>query len=190
MDGGPRRVFDVGPARGLQDFSLDKVVECGLEVLQWLWLVAFVTHRMVSGREGGVEETRLCAGEVEVCPADCLQPQSRARRCMRARADLAHPVGHAPSELPDRLVADRREQRIAVGEVPVGGVGNDTDHARHLSQHDGVRPAEPREVDTGRDERSAHRPAWARSLPPDPIAPMRVTHVTKDSSGQCPQNGI
>jgi hypothetical protein len=96
---------------------------------------------MVGCRECGVEETWLCAGELEVCPADCLQPQSRACRCVRSRADLAHPVGHAASELPDCLVADGREQRIAVSEVPVGGVGNDPDHACHLAQYDGVRPA-------------------------------------------------
>jgi hypothetical protein len=56
--------------------------------------------------------------------------RSRPRRCVCPRADLAHPVCHALSEPSDRLVSDRREQRVAVVEMPVGGIGNHPDRAR------------------------------------------------------------
>jgi hypothetical protein len=65
----------------------------------------------------------------------------------------ADAIGHALGELCDRLVANGREQRIPVGEVPVGGVRNDPDHARDLAQHDRLWTAGPRELNTGFDER-------------------------------------
>jgi hypothetical protein len=105
--------------------------------------------------------------------------RSRPRRCVCPRADLAHPVCHALSEPSDRLVAHCREQRVAVGEVAVGGIGNDPDHARHLAQHDGVRPARPCELDASLDERGAHSAAGPRSPAAGPIARLRVTHLTK-----------
>jgi hypothetical protein len=54
---------------------------------------------------------------------------------------LLHAVTDAMSEDSDSLVANRGEERIKVGEVSVRGVGNNTDQAGYLTQHDGVRPA-------------------------------------------------
>jgi hypothetical protein len=99
---------------------------------------------IVGGRERRVEEARFKACELEIGLADRAEPESGACRCVRACTYLAHPVGHAPRELSDRLVADRREERIAVGEMPIGGVGHDPDHARDLAQHDRVRAARSR----------------------------------------------
>ena len=175
MDGGPRWVFDVWSAGRLQDSGLDEVVECGLEVFQWLSLSAGVPGRLVSCRECGVEEAWLCAGEAEVCLADGLEPELGACRCVRPRPDLAHSVGHPLSELFDGLLADRAKERVAVGEVSVGGVGNHPDHTRHLAQHDRVRTARTRELDTSLDERTAHSTAGPLPSAPRPIARLRVT---------------
>ena len=179
MDGGPRRIFDVGSACRVQESSLDEVVERGLELLQWLSLIACVRERVVGCRECGVEKPWLCAGELEVCPANGLEPESRPRRCVRSRADPAHPFCHALRQPSHRLVADRREQRVAIGEMPVGGIGNDPDHARHLAQHDRVRPARSGELDASLDERGAHGAAGPGSPASGPIARLRVTHLTK-----------
>jgi hypothetical protein len=113
---------------------------------------------------------------------------------VRSRADLAHSVGHPLSELFDGLVPDRAEERVAVGKVPVGGVGNYPDHTRHLAQHDGVGTARTRELDASLDERRAHSTAGPLSSAPGPIARLRVTcgpligcrHYLKHS-GQRPQ---
>jgi hypothetical protein len=128
--------------------------------------------------ERGVEEAWLGAGELEVRLADRLHPEPGASRGVRSRADLAHPVGHAPSELCHRLVADRREQPVAVGEMPVGGVGDDADHARHLAQHDRVRAARSRELEAGlgaRRRAGAVPDVWAlRSPAADPRSSDRL----------------
>ena len=96
---------------------------------------------MLGGGKRGVEEARLAAGKVEVRGADGAEPESCARRRMRSRAHLVHAIAHAVSESSDRFVADRRKEGLAVGEVSVGGIRNHPDHARHLAQHDRVRPA-------------------------------------------------
>ena len=50
---------------------------------------------------------------------------------------------------PDRLVADRREERVAVGEMAVSGVGDDADLARDLAQHDRVWASRLRQLEAG-----------------------------------------
>jgi hypothetical protein len=72
---------------------------------------------------------------------------------MRPRTYLPHAIGHAVSELSDRLVADRREKRITISEVSVRGVGDNPHHARHLAEHDRVRTTRPRERDASFNER-------------------------------------
>jgi len=54
---------------------------------------------------------------------------------------LTHPVDHSLSQLPDRFVANRFEEGVAISEVPVGRVGDDSDHSGDLPQNDRVRPA-------------------------------------------------
>lgn len=96
MDGGPSGVFDVGSAGGLQDAGPDEVVECVLEIFQWLWLIVCAGGGVVGLRECGVEEAWLCAGEVEVCLADCLESEARAsglREQLRAGAEGARAPG-------------------------------------------------------------------------------------------------
>jgi hypothetical protein len=117
-------------------------------------LVDFLTGRViVGGRECRVEEARLGACELKVGPTDRPEPESGARRCVWPATYLAHSIGHAPCKRSDRLVADGRQQRVAVGEMPVGRVRDDPDHARHLAQHDRVRASRSRQFEASLDER-------------------------------------
>jgi hypothetical protein len=63
--------------------------------------------------------------------------------------------------------------------MPVGGIGDDPDHASHLAKHDGVRAAGSRQLETGLDERGPNR-ATTRSAPPGQIARLRpiASHLT------------
>jgi len=176
MDGGPRRVFDVRATSGRQDSGVNEVVEGGLQMVERSRLVGSLTGRMmVGGRECGVEEAWFLACEVEVRPADGLEPESGACRCVRPGTYLAHAIGHALSELSDRLVADRREERITVGEVSVRGVRNNPDPTRHLAQHDRVRAPRSRPLEASLDERRADGAAWTRSPAPGWIARLRLS---------------
>ena len=149
---------------------------------------------MVGGRERSVEEAWLGARELEVGLADRPEPQPGACRRVRARAYLAYAIGHASSELSDRLVTDGREERGTVAEMPVGGVGDDPDHARHLAQHDRVRPPRSGQLDAGLDERGPDRAAGTRSPSTGRIARLRLSRVVpvacwhfENHSGQRPQ---
>ena len=92
--------------------------------------------------------------EVEVRGADGSEPEScTLSACAAPHVLWRHAAAHALSESPDRLVADRREERITVGEVSVGSVRNNPHHARHLAQYDRVRSALPRELHASVNER-------------------------------------
>jgi hypothetical protein len=174
MDAGPRRVLDVGATSGRQNPGVNEVVEGRLQMVERSRLVGSLTGlRMVGGRECGVEEAGLRAGKVKVCVADGPEPASRACRCVRPRTYLAHPFGHALSERSDRLVADRREERITVAEVPICGVRNDPDHARHLAQHYRVRAPRSSQLEASLDERRPDSAAWTRAPAPRWIARVR-----------------
>jgi hypothetical protein len=77
--------------------------------------------------------------------------------------NLLHAVTDALGEDSDRLVADRGEERVKVGEVSVCGVGDNTDHARYFTQHDCVRPARPRKFKAGVNKRCSDSAGRARS---------------------------
>ena len=192
MDAGPDRVLDVRAASGHLDSGFDEVVEGRLQMVERSWLV---TGRMlVRGRECGVEETGFLACEREIRLADGPEPESRAGRRVRPRAYVAHAARHALSEIADRPVTDGSEEGVAVGEVPIRGVGDDADHARHLAEHDRVRAARSGQLEAGLDERGAHGAARTRSpahrgfagVPPSRGPLLACRHVA-DSSGQCPQ---
>ena len=79
MDGRPCRILDVGATGGLQESSLDELVESGLEMVERARLGVAGGGRVVLGRrEGGVEQTRLSVGKLEVRLANCGQPALRA----------------------------------------------------------------------------------------------------------------
>ena len=153
MNAGPDRVLDVRATSGPEDSGTDQVVEAGLQKLKRRGLVDFRIAGVVGDRERGVEQARFGAREFEVGSPDRSEPESGTRRRVRPWTHLAHAIGHASGQLSDRLVADGRQERVAVSEMPVGSVGDDADHARHFAQHDRVRASRPRELETGLHER-------------------------------------
>jgi len=176
MDGRPRRVLDVWATSGRQDSGFNEVVESRLQMVERCRLVDVLTGRVIAGgRECGVEEAWFLACELEIGLADGPESEPGACRCVRPGTYLVHAVGHALSELSDRLVADRREERIAVGEMPIGGVGDDPDHARDLAQHDRVRPSRSREREASLDERRPDSATATRSPARRRIACLRVS---------------
>jgi hypothetical protein len=155
VDAGPDRELDARASLGQQDPGRYEVVERRLEVLERGRLADLPLRRMLCGREGRVEKAGLRSREPEVGLADRPHPQPRTRGRMSACAHLVHPVGHAVGQLPHRLVADRRKQRVPMREMPVGRVRDDADHARHLAQHDGVRAARACQFEARGHERIA-----------------------------------
>ena len=88
---------------------------------------------------------------------------------------LLHAVPDAVRENSDRLVSDRGEERVKVGEVSVCGVGDNTDRARYLTQDDCVRPARPREIQAGVNKRCSDSAGRARPSTWRRIARLRAT---------------
>ena len=60
--------------------------------------------------------------------------------------------GHAGGELAHRRRADRGEEFVPVGEVPVGGVRHHAHHLRRLAEHDGIRATCPGQFQPGGDQ--------------------------------------
>src|SRR3954451_6512777 len=119
MDARPSRGLDVRATSGRQDSGVNEVVEGRLQMVQRPRLVGSRTGLlMVGGRKCGVEEAWFLAWELEIGFADRPEPESGACRCVGPSTYLAHAIGHALSELSDRLVADGREERVAVAEMP------------------------------------------------------------------------
>jgi hypothetical protein len=96
---------------------------------------------VVGSGECDVEESWFCASELEVRGANGPKPQSGTRRCVLPGTYFTHAVTHTPSQNSERLVADRGEERIPVSEVTVRSVGDNANHARHLTQDYRVRAA-------------------------------------------------
>ena len=187
MDGGPRRVFDVRAAGGLQGPASTRSSRATArrargpassfpEPGEW----CSIAVKAVSNRPGSVRAKSRYAW-----------PTARSRRraplgvCRRART--AHPVGHVLSELFERGVAYHRKERVAVGEVPIGGIGT-TPTKRVTSR---------RTTASGPPERASSRPAStraARTMPrgrgPRRVRPPRCSAsvaTVHDYSGHRPQ---
>ena len=176
MDGGPRGVLDGRAAGGGQESGVDKILEGGPQIVERSGCVgSWIGRWMLGGRERGLEEARLFPREREIGLANRAKPEPGARRRLRPRTYLAHPIGHPLRELADCFVADGREERVTVWEMPVGGIGDDPDHASHLAKHDGVRAAGSRQLEAGLDERGPNRAPRTRSTPTGRIA---VCHLT------------
>jgi hypothetical protein len=121
---------------------------------------------LLSRRESRVKETRFSASKLDIRVADRAQSALRAGRGAVSRTHLSHSVGHLLSESIHRGSAHRCQERVAVGEMTVGGIRNNPNQARHLAEDNRVRAGRARELETSRDERSAHRSARAGSATP------------------------
>ena len=118
---------------------------------------------VLSRREGGIKETRFSASKLEVRVADRAQPALRAGWSATSRTHSSHPVGHPLSKSIHRGIAHRCHKRVAVGEMTVGGVGNNPNHARYLAEDNRVRSGRARELEASRDECGTHGSARTRS---------------------------
>ena len=123
-------------------------------------------------REHDAEHPRLGQREVDVPPLDAAQPQPR-RQHRVGLVDLGDPALHGGDQALHRALGDGGQQRVAVGEVAVGGVVGDPDLARHRAQHHAGRSVLAGQTDAGVDEggpqvavvvrrAGGHRPRLAR----------------------------
>ena len=169
MHRGPDGVFDAVAAPPAEHAGLDQFVEGGAELTQGR---AVPPGRVVWGAVGvllrhgerGREQPRFLASEVQVRGADRAQPPA-GRGGITVRA--AHPGdagGHPVGELAHGRRADRGEELVTVGEVPVGGVGHHAHHPGRLTEHHGVRTAGPGQLEPGGDQALADGPS--RPSPP------------------------
>ena len=77
--------------------------------------------------------------------------------------------GHPVAELAHGSRADRGQELVTVGEVPVGGVGDHPHHSGRLAEHNAVRAASPGQLEPRGDE---------------PVADARVgTIIVRDHGG-------
>ena len=109
----------------------------------------------------------LFAGERQIGRADRAQPLP-GRAGIRVLTTHTSDTGGPPTgELAHRRPADRGEQLVAIGEVPVGGVGHHAHHAGRLAEHDGFRAARPGQLEPGGHETVTDRASRA-------AAPLRL----------------
>ena len=81
--------------------------------------------------------------------------------------------GHAVGELAHGRRADRGEELVAVGEVPVGGVGHHAHHPGRFTEHHGVRATGPGQLEPGGDQAVAD----GASRTPPSLRDSRVFHL-------------
>ena len=110
------------------------------------------------------EQPRLLAGELEVGLADRAQPAAGRGGIAMLAADPADPRGHTGGELAHGRGADRGEEFIPAGEVPVGGVGHHADHPCRFTEHDRVRATGPGQLEPRGDQAVAD--GTSRAPPP------------------------
>ena len=116
--------------------------------------------------ERGREQARLLVGELQVGRADRVQPAAGRGRVAMFAAHVGDGGGHPVGELAQRRPADRGEELVPAGEVPVGGVGHHAHHPRRLTEHDGVRAAGPGQLEPCGDQAVAD--GTARTAPSRP----------------------
>jgi hypothetical protein len=154
---GPDGVFDAVAALLVEYAGVDQFVECGAELAQGRAVRPGPVVRSAVGvllRQGerGREQPWFFAGEFQVRRADRAQPESGCGGVAVLAAHAGDAGGHAVGELAHGRRADRGEEFVAVGEVPVGGVGHHADHACRFSEHHGVRAAGPGQLEPGGDQ--------------------------------------
>ena len=117
------------------------------------------------GERGG-EQPWFLAGELQVGRADRAQPAAGRGGIAVLAAHAGDASGHAGGEFAHGRRADRGEELVPVGEVPVGGVGHHAHHLCRLTEHDGVRAAGPGQLEPCGDQAVAD--GASRTPPPRP----------------------
>ena len=175
MHRGPDRELDAVTALPVKHAGVDQFVEHGPEMVQGCELPPGPVVRSGVGvlarqRERGREQPRLLAGELQVGDTDRAQPAQRGCRIAPFAGHAGHAGGHAVGELAHGRGADGREELAAIGEVPVGGVGDHAHHPRRFTEHDGVRATGPGQLEPRGDQAVAD--GASRTAPP-----LRPVHL-------------
>ncbi len=166
VHGGPDGVLDALPALRLEHARIDQFVERGTKLTQGRAIMPGSVVRGAVGvllrhGERGGEQSRFLVRELQVRGTDRAEP-SAGRVGITVRAGHAgHAGGHAVGELAHGGGADRSEELVTVGEVPVGRVRHHAHHPCRFPQHNGVRAAGAGQLEPGGDQAvadSASRP--------------------------------
>jgi hypothetical protein len=154
---GPDGVFDTVAAPPVEHSGVGQFVEYGAELIQGQGVlpgsaVGCVVGVLVGQGECGGEQPRFVAGELQVRLADRLQPAAGRGGIAVFAAHAGDASGHAGGKLAHGRRADRGEQFVPVGEVPVGGVWHHAHHLRRLTEHHGIRATGAGQFEPGGDE--------------------------------------
>jgi hypothetical protein len=122
------------------------------------------------GERGG-EQPRFRPRELQVRGADGTQPTAGRDRIAVVAAHAGDASGHPVGELAHGRRAHRGQELVAVGEVPVGGVGHHAHHPGRLAEHHGVRAAGPGQLEPCGDQAVAD--GASRTAPPLRLAYLR-----------------
>jgi hypothetical protein len=142
----PDRVLEAVAAPPVERPGVDQFVQRGAELPQRRAVrpgsaVRDAVRVLLRQRERGGEQPGFLAGERQVRGADRAQPEARRLGLAVVAAHAGDAGGHPAGELVHGRRADRREELVPVGEVPVGGVGHHAHHPGRLAEHHGVRAA-------------------------------------------------
>jgi hypothetical protein len=149
--------YSMPAAAPVEHTGVGQLVEHGAEMIQGRALLPgpVVRSAVVMPRrqgERGREQPRFLAGELQVGRTDRVQPAAGRGRVAVLAAHAGDAGGHPVGELAQCRPADRGEELVTAGEVPVGGVGHHAHHPGRLAEHDGVRTAGPGQLEPRGDQ--------------------------------------
>ena len=172
---GPDGVLDAVAALPVQHAGIDQLVEYGAQLTQGCAVQPGPVVRLVVGvlpwqGESGGEQSRFLPRELQVRDTDRAQPAAGRGGITLLAAHLGDASRHAVGQLIHGRRADRGEELVTVGEVPVGGVGHHAHHPGRFTEHHGVRATGPGQLEPGRDQAVADGASW-------PAAPLRLVYL-------------
>ncbi len=152
---GRGRSLDRAPS--VEHAGVGQFVEYSAELIQGLGVlpcpaVLSVVCVLLGQGERGCEQTWLLASELQVRPADRAQTAAGRGGIAILAAHAADTGGHAGGELAHGRRAERGEEFVPVGEVPVGGVGYHAHHPCRFTEHCGVRATGPGQLEPCGDQ--------------------------------------
>ena len=167
---GPDGVLDAVATLPPEHAGIDQFVECGAKLTQGRAIPPGSVIRSGVGvllrhGERGGEQSRFFVSELQVRGADRAEPKAGRVGITIRTGHAGDAGGHAVGQLAHGRRADRGEELVAVGEVPVGGIGHHAHHPCCLTQHHGVRATAPGQLEPGGDQAVTD----GTSRPPSPL---------------------
>src|SRR5258707_1306346 len=143
VHGGPDGVLDAVAGLPAEHAGVDQLVEYGAELTQGCAVLPGPVVRSAVGvllwqGERGGEPPWFLAGELQVRGTDRAQPAAGRGGIAVLAAHAGDAGGHAVGELAHGRRADRGEELVTVGEVPVRGVGHPPPQPGRLTEHHGA----------------------------------------------------